>query len=157
MTFEGPGGRRVVADFNCGALTPDAGALLPHEADRAIGLSRAAARWFRDGPEPSLVEHAQETRVGQRVHGIALGYEDLNDHDDLRHAPVLGLVSGKPAAKRSDCAVLAGKSTLNRLGLPPPPKPDPDVTKPCGTSGPFISGCAIPIRISSCSRAIRPE
>ena len=49
------------------------------------------------------------------MHGIALGYEDLNDHDELRHDPVLGLLSGKLEARRSDCAVLAGKSTLNRL------------------------------------------
>ena len=61
------------------------------------------------------IEHAVETLLAQRIHGIALGYEDLNDHDELRHDPVLGLVSGKLEAKRSDCAALAGKSTLNRL------------------------------------------
>jgi len=55
------------------------------------------------------VEHDLETLLAQRVHGIALGYEDLNDHDALRHDPVLGLVSGKLEARRSDCAVLAGK------------------------------------------------
>ena len=63
----------------------------------------------------AATEHSVETLVGQRIHGIALGYEDLNDHDELRHDPVLGLVSGKLEAKRSDCAALAGKSTLNRL------------------------------------------
>jgi hypothetical protein len=61
------------------------------------------------------VEHAAETLVAQRIRGIALGYEGLNDHDELRRDPVLGLVSGKAQARRSDCAVLAGKSTLNRL------------------------------------------
>ena len=115
MIFEGLCGRRVVADFNGGAITSDAGALLLREADQAIGLSRRVADCFLDGRDPTLVEHAVETLVGQRVHGIALGYEDLNDHDDLRHDPVLGLLSGKLAANRSDCAVLAGKSTLNRL------------------------------------------
>jgi hypothetical protein len=61
------------------------------------------------------LEHNLETLIAQRVHGLALGYEDLSDHDELRHDPVLGLVSGKLAARRSGCAVLAGKSTLNLL------------------------------------------
>jgi hypothetical protein len=56
----------------------------------------------------------------QRVVGIALGYEDLNDHDELRHDPVLAVLAGKLAAKRADCAPLAGKSTLNRLELSRP-------------------------------------
>ena len=85
------------------------------EADRGIGLSREVAACFKDGRRLDRIEHAVETLVAQRIHGIALGYEDLNDHDELRHDPVLGLVSGKLEAKRSDCAVLAGKSTLNRL------------------------------------------
>ena len=67
------------------------------------------------GRAPDLVEHDLETLLAQRVHGIALGYEDLNDHDALRRDPVLGLVSGKLEALRSSCAVLAGKSTLHRL------------------------------------------
>jgi hypothetical protein len=71
---------------------------------------------------PELVEHAVGTLVLQRVAGIALGYEDLNDHDELRHDPVLAVLAGKLAARRSDCAPLAGKSTLNRLELS---RPDP--------------------------------
>ena len=80
-----------------------------------IGLSRQVSACFKDGRRQDRVEHAVETLLAQRIHGIALGYEDLNDHDELRHDPVLGLVSGKAEARRSDCAVLAGKSTLNRL------------------------------------------
>jgi hypothetical protein len=66
---------------------------------------------------PELVEHSVGAMVLQRVFGIALGYEDLTDHDELRHDPVLAVLAGKLAARRSDCAALAGKSTLNRLEL----------------------------------------
>ena len=93
----------------------DAGALLLREADRITGLTRQAAACFTDGRRQDRIEHRVETLIAQRIHGVALGYEDLNDHDELRHDPVLGLVSGKAEARRSDCAVLAGKSTLNRL------------------------------------------
>ena len=89
--------------------------MLLRETDRRIGLTRQVAACFTDGRRQDRVEHAVETLLAQRIHGIALGYEDLNDHDELRHDPVLGLVSGKAEARRSDCAVLAGKSTLNRL------------------------------------------
>ncbi len=119
LDFGACSGRRIVAAFDGGALTSDAGALLLREADRAIGLSRRVAACFRDGRDGARVEHTIETLVGQRFHGIALGYEDLSDHDDLRHDPVLGLLSGKLEAGRSDCAVLAGKSTLNRLETAP--------------------------------------
>ena len=90
--------------------------MLLREADRAIGLSRQTAALFQGWPQAGPRRtRAVETLVAQRIHGIALGYEDLNDHDELRRDPVLGLVSGKAEARRSDCAVLAGKSTLNRL------------------------------------------
>jgi len=110
-------GRRVVAAFDGGAITSDAGALLLGETDRAIRLTDRFASCFVDARRPELVEHEVGTMVLQRVVGIALGYEDLNDHDELRHDPVLAVLAGKLAAKRSDCAPLAGKSTLNRLEL----------------------------------------
>jgi hypothetical protein len=113
--FEALGSRKVTASFDGGAITSNAGALLLRQTDRRIGLARQAAACFRDGRDQELIEHSLETLIAQRVHGIALGYEDLNDHDELRHDPVLGLISGKLAARRSGCAVLAGKSTLNRL------------------------------------------
>ena len=115
LSFASLGGRKVAAAFDGGAITSNAGALLLRETDRAIGLARQAAACFTDGRRPDRIEHSIETLLAQRIHGIALGYEDLNDHDELRHDPVLGLVSGKAEARRSDCAVLAGKSTLNRL------------------------------------------
>jgi len=115
LDFASLGSRKVTAAFDGGAMTSNAGALLLRETDRAIGLSRQAAACFTDGRRQDRIEHSVETLIGQRIHGISLGYEDLNDHDELRHDPVLGLVSGKVEARRSDCAVLAGKSTLNRL------------------------------------------
>jgi hypothetical protein len=110
-------GRRVVASFDGGAITSDAGALLLGQADRAIRLIERFAACFTDARTPELVEHKVETLVMQRVFGIALGYEDLNDHDQLRSDPVLAVLAGKLEASREDCAPLAGKSTLNRLEL----------------------------------------
>jgi len=113
-------GRQVVASFDGGAITSDAGALLLGEADRALRLTARFAACFTDVRVPELVEHEVDTMVLQRVVGIAQGYEDLNDHDELRHDPVLAVLAGKLAAKRADCAPLAGKSTLNRLELSRP-------------------------------------
>jgi DDE family transposase len=113
-------GRQVVAAFDGGAITSDGGALLLGETDRAIRLTERLAACFIDARVPALVEHAISTMVLQRVVGIALGYEDLNDHDELRHDPVLAVLAGKLAAKRADCAPLAGKSTLNRVELSRP-------------------------------------
>jgi Transposase DDE domain group 1 len=113
-------GRSVVAAFDGGALTTDAGALLLGAADRAIRLTERFAGCFRDSRCRELIEHEVATLIGQRVVGIALGYEDLIDHDELRHDPVMAVLAGKLAAKRSDCAPLAGKSTLNRLELSRP-------------------------------------
>lgn len=110
-------GRRVEASFDGGSITSDAGGLLLGSTDRAIGLVDRFARCFEDRRHPELIEHEVRTLVGQRVFGLALGYEDLNDHDHLRHDPLLGVLLGKLAAKRSDCAAIAGKSTLNRLEL----------------------------------------
>jgi hypothetical protein len=105
----------VVAAFDGGAVTSDGGALLLRHTDRAIGLIERVAACFVDGREQDQVVHTLAALVGQRIAGIALGYEDVNDHDELRHDPVLALFAEKLEPKRSDCAPLAGKSTLNRL------------------------------------------
>ena len=110
-------GRSVVAEFDGGALTSDAGGLLLGAADQRLGLVRRIARCFRDARDPRLVEHSVATLIGQRVFGIALGYEDLNDHDELRHDPLMAVLAGKLEARREDCAPVAGKSTLNWLEL----------------------------------------
>ncbi len=112
--------RRVEVGFDGGAMTSDAGALLLGATDRAIGLIDRFAGCFKDHRRAELIEHEVRTLVGQRVMGIALGYEDLIDHDELRHDPVLAVLANKLTAKRADCAALAGKSTLNRLELSRP-------------------------------------
>lgn len=108
-------GRQVVACFDGGSITSDAGALLLGATDKAIGLVGRFAACFIDARSPELIEHSLETLVGQRLFGLALGYEDLNDHDELRHDPVMAVLAGKLAARRKNCAAVAGKSTLNRL------------------------------------------
>ncbi len=113
-------GRRVEAAFDAGLVSSDAGALLLGATDRAIGLIERFAGCFVDHRARGLIEHEVSTLVGQRVVGIALGYEDVADHDALRHDPVLAVLAGKLAAKRRNCAPLAGKSTLNRLELSTP-------------------------------------
>ena len=113
--FEAVEGRQVVAAFDGGQVTSDAGALLLGAANRAIGLVGRLAGCFADGRRPELVEHGVGTMLMQRICGLALGYEDLVDHDELRHDPVLATLVGKLEAHRADCAPLAGKSTLNRL------------------------------------------
>ena len=89
-------GRLVVAAFDGGALTSDAGGLLLGAADRSLDMVRRLAGCFGDARDPRFVEHSLATLVGQRVFAIALGYEDLNDHDELRHDPVLAVLAGNP-------------------------------------------------------------
>jgi hypothetical protein len=121
VSFAPVAGRRVVAASDGGAITSDAGALLLGAADRAIRLVERFAACFDDGRATDRVEHRIEALVGQRVFGIALGYEDVVDHDRLRHDPILAVLAGKLVARRrAGCAPLAGKSTLNRLEHAPP-------------------------------------
>jgi hypothetical protein len=107
----------VEAAFDGGRMTSDGGGLLLGRTARAIGLIDRFARCFDDRRDPELIEHEVTTLLGQRIYGIALGYEDLVDHDQLRHDPVLAALGGKLSSRRSNCAALAGKSTLNRLEL----------------------------------------
>jgi hypothetical protein len=120
--FEAVEGRAVVAAFDGGAITSDAGALLLGATDRVIRMVDRLASCFVDRRSQAQVEHSVATLVGQRIIGIALGYEDLNDHETLRHDPLMAVLAGKLEARRADCAAVAGKSTLNRLELS---KPEP--------------------------------
>jgi hypothetical protein len=116
LAFEAVEGRAVVAGFDGGAITSNAGALLLGQVDRGLELVSRFAQCFTDRRDPRYVEHRVATLVGQRIFGLALGYEDLNDHDELRWDPSLAVLAGKlRPVLRSDCAALAGKSTLNRL------------------------------------------
>jgi Transposase DDE domain group 1 len=110
-------GHKVVSSFDGGAITSDAGALLLKHTNRALRLVERFAGCFVDQRQPTLTEHSVATLVGQRLYGLALGYEDLNDHDQLRHDPVFGVLAGKLEGRRKGCAAVAGKSTLNRLEL----------------------------------------
>jgi Transposase DDE domain group 1 len=110
-------GHELVAAFDGGTITSDAGALLLGATNRAIRMMGRFAACFHDERRQDLIEHEVVTLVGQRVFGIALGYEDLNDHDELRHDPIMAVLAGKLEARREDCAPVAGKSTLNRLEL----------------------------------------
>ncbi|MGH1484388.1 MAG: IS1380 family transposase [Geminicoccales bacterium] len=112
--------RRVEAGFDGGEITSDAGGLLLGATDRTIGLIDRFAACFEDRRCQDLVEHSVDTLVGQRVFGLALGYDDIVDHDALRHDPIFAALAGKLSAKRADCAPIAGKSTLNRLELSQP-------------------------------------
>ncbi|MGD0830008.1 MAG: transposase [Terracidiphilus sp.] len=105
--------RRVEAGFTAGRVSSNGGALLLREADRKINLLGRLAACFTDGRSALLVKHQLPEMLAQRIYGLALGYEDLNNHEQLRTDPLLGLLSGK----RDLDEPLAGKSTLNRLEL----------------------------------------
>ena len=114
--FEAVEGRSAVAGFDGGNITSNAGALLLGQVDCGLGLVRRFAECFIDRRDPRYVEHQVATLVGQRIFGLALGYEDLNDHDELRTDPTFAVLAGKlNPVLRTDCEALAGKSTLNRL------------------------------------------
>jgi hypothetical protein len=105
--------RRVEAGFTAGQVSTDGGALLLREVEGKINLLGRLADCFSDGRSPLLVKHQLPQMLAQRIYGLALGYEDLNDHEQLRSDPLLALLSGK----RDLDEQLAGKSTLNRLEL----------------------------------------
>jgi hypothetical protein len=114
--------RRVTAGFDGGTIPSDGGALLLREADRRMNLLARLAAGFTDHRCPELIEHGVAEMVSQRVYGLALGYEDVNDHDRLRCDPLLALIAGKRDVTGQDRRsqqdrgkALAGKSTLNRL------------------------------------------
>jgi hypothetical protein len=126
LDFPMLGSREVLADFDGGDITSDGGALLLRETERLTGILRQFAACFTDHRNPDLTEHTVEELIAQRVYALALGYEDLNDHDDLRRDPLLATVVGKgdPTGKtrqreRDRGKPLAGKSPLNRLELTP--------------------------------------
>ena len=110
--FEAFGTREIVGRFDGGTISSDGGAFLLRQTDRRLNLLPRLAKCFLDGRKQALVEHTILEMVSQRIYGLALGYEDLNDHDQLRKDPVFGILSG-----RDDLEPLAGKSTLNRLEL----------------------------------------
>src|SRR2546422_6077956 len=105
--------REIRAQFDGGAITSDGGGLLLREVEKRVRILRQFAACFTDYRNPDLIEHRVEELVAQRVYGLALGYEDLNDHDELRKDPLLAVL----VEKSDPSETLAGKSTLNRLEL----------------------------------------
>lgn len=122
--FHPLGGREVRGRFDGGAITSDAGGLLLREVEKRTGIVAQFAACFTDHRDPERLEHTVRELVAQRVYALALGYEDLNDHDQLRQDPLLAVLAEKPdptgesrARERDQGKALAGKSTLNRLEL----------------------------------------
>jgi len=127
LVFQGRGRREIRADFNGGDITSDAGVLLLQEVERRCAIVEQFAHCFDDHRDSGRVEHDVRDLLAQRVFALALGYEDLNDHDELRFDPLLAAAIGKTDPKgtkrsrqRDQGAGLAGKSTLNRVELSRP-------------------------------------
>jgi len=126
LDFSILGSRQILASFDGGDISSDGGALLLRQTEQLTAIIRQFAACFTDHRDPERIEHSLEDLLAQRVYGLALGYEDLNDHDQLRHDPLLAAVVGKidPQGRnrrraRDQGQALAGKSTLNRLELTP--------------------------------------
>jgi hypothetical protein len=126
LDFPRLGPRQVLADFDGGDISSDGGVLLLRKTEELTSIIRQFAACFTDHRDPDLIEHTVEELVAQRIYALALGYEDLNDHDDLRCDPLLATVVGKAdptgdsrLRRRDRGKALAGKSTLNRLELTP--------------------------------------
>ena len=149
FAFEGHFSRHVVAEFSGDRLTTEGGALLLREADRQIGLLRRVTDCFRDTRQPERVEHGLAEMLAQRIYGLALGYEDLNDHEQLRSDPLLALLAGKREIERP----LAGKSTLNRLELTPSGSPLAERYHKIGYSPAAIDELLVKIFLEAHTRA----
>jgi hypothetical protein len=111
--FKACGSREIVARFDGGTISSDGGVLLLRETDRRLNLLPRLAECFLDGRNQALVEHSVQEMLAQRIYGLALGYEDLNDHEQLRTDPLFGVLAGRGDLEQP----LAGKSTLNRMEL----------------------------------------
>jgi hypothetical protein len=126
LEFHALGRREVVGKFDGGNITSDAGGLLLRETEKRTGIIAGFAKCFEDLRKPEMIEHTVAELVGQRIYGLALGYEDLNDHDDLRRDPLFAVLVGKEdpegekrVRSQDRGKAAAGKSTLNRLELTP--------------------------------------
>jgi len=124
IEFHALGSREIVAEFDGGDITSDAGGMLLREVEQQTGILKQFAKCFTDYRKAGAIEHPVEDLLAQRVYGLCLGYEDLNDHDSLRADPLLAVVVGKTDPKgqyrrevQDRGRALAGKSTLNRLEL----------------------------------------
>ncbi len=111
--FKACGKREIVARFDGGTISTDGGAFLLRRTDERLNLLPRLAECFLDGRNQEQVEHSIAEMLSQRIYGLALGYEDINDHEQLRQDPVFGILAGREELEQP----LAGKSTLNRMEL----------------------------------------
>jgi hypothetical protein len=111
--FEACGRREIVARFDGGTISSDGGAFLLRQTDKHLNLLPRLAECFLDGRNQERVEHTIQEMLAQRIYGLALGYEDINDHEQLRSDPVFGILAERAQLEEP----LAGKSTLNRMEL----------------------------------------
>ncbi len=107
--------RPIVVNFQGGAVTSDAGLSLIAEIDRKLQITSKFAQCFQDYRKPNRIDHSIENLIKQRIYGLVMGYEDLNDHEELRHDQMFAIALGKRIGLENEPATLAGKSTLNRL------------------------------------------
>jgi hypothetical protein len=126
LKFHALGKREVMGKFDGGTITSDAGGLLLRETEKRVGIISGFAKCFEDLRDPEMIEHTVAELVAQRIYGLALGYEDLNDHDELRRDPLFAVLVGKEdpeggnrVRQQDRGKAAAGKSTLNRLELTP--------------------------------------
>jgi len=143
--------RQIRAQFDGGAISSEGGGLVAAGGDKRTGIIRKFAACFTDYRDPERIEHRLEELVAQRVYGLALGYEDLNDHDQLRNDPLLAVLVEKSDPSQE---VLAGKSTLNRLELTPGHSHGPGALQE-GRVGPRGSGWPVGRFVSAGARGTR--
>src|SRR5215469_1942302 len=143
--------RQVSARFSERQLSTEGGGLLLRETDRKIGLLRRVQKCFCDYRNPVFIEHELGELLAQRIYGLALGYEDLNDHEELRHDPLLALLAGKRKLEEP----LAGKSTLNRLELTPTGSPLDDRYHKITYSSAALDGLLVDIFLEAYAKAPR--
>jgi hypothetical protein len=149
--FEAHFSRQVVAEFAGDWLTTEGGSLLLRQADRKIGLLRRVAGCFTDYRQPGRIDHRLAEMLAQRIYGLALGYEDLNDHEQLRQDPLLGVLAGK----RDLGEPLAGKSTLNRLELTPAGSPAAERYNKISYSAEALDALLVDLFLEAHPRALR--
>ena len=149
--FEAHFSRRVVAEFSGERLTTEGGALLLRAADRKIALLRRVVRCFTDARDLQRIAHELSEMLAQRIYGLALGYEDLNDHEELRNDPLLGMLAGR----RDLDAPLAGKSTLNRLELTPAGSPAAERYNKIGYSAEALDELLVALFLEAHAKAPR--
>jgi hypothetical protein len=152
--------RNVKADFDGGVVSSDGGSLLLRETERQIRLLSRLGRCFRDHRDQRRIEHSVETMLGQRIYALALGYEDLNDHDELRSDPLLAVLAGQQDISgerrkraRDKGKALAGKSTLNRLESATKDDPSQDRYKKISYSSEAIDALQVELFLESSEEA----